>query len=377
MSVTAVIPSGTLPLYAPMVVALDISDVGDGVTTQKRIAYQLKTKHGDEITPIEVITSPKPDTIYVDFHKDIIPYIFTAVPEIGGGWTARNAQEMLIGIELFIGEYVTDLEECTTEGELTSAGDWEVLNTAFQPYESPADLSAYTTLTHQPRSTWQWREAANYLCFWQNIGGGTISTALDSVSASTPFNVNMVYFALHNLGLSDEATTPFIKFENMTGFDYTVHLRDSCIQGVEFANIMFLDSLGGRSAMSFEVIDSKDVQVSYDTFNRLNPFGGIPDQPGGQHSYYTVGNQSILNKQTLTKVTLIRDAENNKEHHEWFKAFLASGGYHIQVKNYRGFWEWHKFIVESGQTQYAGEDEIDFVVTGYMVPYYNNHTTDV
>jgi len=157
---------------------------GDGVTTQKRIAYQLKTMPGDEITPIEVITSPKPDTIYVDFHKDIIPYIFTAVPEIGGGWTARNAQEMLIGIELFIGEYVTDLEECTTEGELKSAGAWEVLNTAFQPYESP-DLSAYTTLTHQPRSTWQWREAANYLCFWQNIGGGTISTALDSVSAST------------------------------------------------------------------------------------------------------------------------------------------------------------------------------------------------
>ena len=57
---------------------------------------------------------------------------------------------------------------------------------------------------------------------------------------STPYDINMTAFSLHGLGVSDEATTAYIKYTAMAlSKTWTVHLKDNCVKGLEFANIMF------------------------------------------------------------------------------------------------------------------------------------------
>lgn len=375
MSVTATVPNGSFPVYSPIQVQFAISDVGDGISTIKRIGYQLKLSDGTVITPIEMITLPSAGTVVIDIWRDLVPFVYTAVPNIGGGWVARNASEMMATVKVWYCEYVTDLVECLTTGNLEAhASEIKVFNTALQPYE-PSLASPYS-LTHQPLSTWQWRNAVNYMCFIGNVSP-TMVTQGDTISSSTPYDINMTAFSLHGLGVSDEATTAYIKYTaTALSKTWTVHLRDNCVKGLEFANIMFLDPLGGRNCMSFEIIESREVQTSYDIAEKLFP-SSITSPTGTSHTRSTIGNATIINKRVATKLTLTRDAPDTPDHREWFKAFLASAGYHIQL-DVGGTPVWHKFIVESGSTSYGeSDDEIDFNVTGYMVPLYNTHITDI
>ena len=45
-----------------------------------------------------------------------------------------------------------------------------------------------------------------------------------------PYDINMTAFSLHGLGVSDEATTAYIKYTaTALSKTWTVHLRDNCI----------------------------------------------------------------------------------------------------------------------------------------------------
>ena len=58
-----------------------------------------------------MITLPSAGTVVIDIWKDLVPFVYTAVPNIGGGWVARNVSEMMATVKVWYCEYVTDLVE--------------------------------------------------------------------------------------------------------------------------------------------------------------------------------------------------------------------------------------------------------------------------
>ena len=84
-----------------------------------------------------------------------------------------------------------------------------------------------------------------------------------------------------------------------------------------------------------------------------------------------------MNKKNTEKLTLVHTTASTDENAEWYKAFLASTGYHVQITKQDGTLTFRKFIVESGSFVYrALEGEIDLVITGFMSHNYKQQKTD-
>lgn len=370
-------PVSPIEAYSPIVFELSIDDIGDGVTEIRKLAYQLKTAGGDDITPVEAVRPPVAGvSVFIDIARDVQGLVKTIIPEVPSGQTAYNANYMFVEVILHYGEIVTDLENCTSTTTLSNQSDRiRIFNTALQAYEPPLSAGSPRFLVHQPAATWQIRDAVNYLATMGAVAGTITTSSGTSIPASAPFDANLIPFGLHGFDLVDEDTVAWLKY---TGGDreYKIYFRDTCKRGAEFCNIMFLDPLGGRNCISFENITAMGMTTSFDTYKRVNPYT-FPQVSGQLNSREVRGNDTIHNKVNRERITLVRDAPDDSDHREWFKAFLGSVGYHIQRYDSAGNITWQKFILESGSIDYLGEDTIDFQVSGYCVPLYNTQRSDL
>lgn len=378
MAVTLVnSPATPIAAYGNIVFELSIDDIGDGTTEIRKLAYQLKTAGGAEITPIEAVRPPVAGTpIFIDIAKDVQGLVKTLVPTVPDGYSAINAEDMYIEVVLHFGEIITNLEDCTTETVIANESEpITVFNTALQAYEKPLDSSSKRFLVHQPAITWGNRDAVNYLASMGSIAGTVTTSSGASVPSAAPYDANIIAFGIHGYDFPDEATIRWIKYTG-EGKSFQINFRDSCERGSSFANIMFLDPLGGRNCMSFEVITSMSMTSSFETVKRANPYtfsGGS----GSLNSREVMGGDTIVNKVSRERITLLRDAPDKDDHRDWYNAFLGSSGYHIQRTDSDGNLTWQKFILEAGSIQYRGEDTIDLQVSGYCVPLYNSQRMDV
>lgn len=371
----------TLTTTPPLVIAayncvtfgLTIDDIGSG-TTIKKIGYKLQDENGNDITKKE---SVRPDIagaeVMLDFSEDVQGIVSTMIPKIGLPGVANDTY-ILKKVRLIYGEIAT--EDCDTIDSVNQQSDLiTIVNASIQSYEKPLPLSGSRTLSHQPPVIWQYAGAYNYLWLLGTGGGNLVSDDLQSVSLVAPFPANYIPLTTQEL---------FPNPDELSWIEYTIGsqkfkmiLRHRCRRGMKFINILFLDPLGGRSAMSFEYIQEYSMQSSNEVILRHTDCNPTSSHSNDLITRQSVGMDTIFNKKNYERVTLYRDAPDNEGHLEWYKAFLGSAGYHIQSVDADGNPTWQKFIVESGTVAYNREgDSTEFIVTGFIVPSYKVHRID-
>lgn len=368
-------PNTPISAYQPIVFKLSISDIGDGIATIKKICYIVYV-NGVAITPLESIRpNVAGGVLSIDISKDVQPYVSTIIPGIITGGVAYNNSSMIADVKIQIGEIVVDLENCestTTMGSESSV--LKVFNTALQVFEPELHTTANQFLTHQPSVTWQSRGAANYIGTKGQFSGTITTSEGDNVNAPSSYDAALITLSPLGLSMTNEATMKWLQYEG-NGKKFRVYFRDTCSKGSNFCNIMFLDPLGGRNCMSFEDVSNMGISSSHDTFDRVYPYS-YPN-PGGLIGRPYQSGRTIMNKESRQTFKLLRTGKDDEEHRKWFTAFLSSVGYHMQVPLPDGTPTWQKFILDSGSIDFADSDgELDFTVTGYLVPLVNTQKMD-
>ena len=129
--------------------------------------------------------------------------------------------------------------------------------------------------------------------------------------------------------------------------------------------------------MSFKCIDSFTMSSEYTLISKYQGCSTPSTFSGDNANKKTVGGETIADKVAQDRITLIRESSKGMDDREYFKAFLGSSGYHIQIQNKSGDPDFQKFIVESGSYVYKKDgDQEQLVITGYISPTYKSQTTD-
>lgn len=373
-------PQEFSPVYNCVTWVLNMSDVGSG-SIIKKLGYKLQDDSGNDITKLEVIRPIAGSDIPLDFSLDIQGLVRTMIPKALS--TAVHDQYAYMKVKLHIEEITIDTEACTDPTVVTQTTEVvTVLNAAYQTYEQNAILPYYSNLAaprlmqHTPRSFWQCRGAWNYFY----IFGSTTVTMTTNDGQVKTFTTNEIVTCVP---LSTEIfdTPETVKTINITfgGIIKDVRIMDcGCGETVptSYSNILFLDPLGGRQIMSFELVDQFEITSDYQVIQRANSCKLPVSFAGDNVTNYTQGGESISNKHVKNKITLVRYCERLDTHDEYFKAFLGASGYHIQAKNGGGAVDFFKFILETGGVYRRKDDQVLLYVTGYMTPTYRNQTID-
>lgn len=379
-------PAEVVPTHDFVDWGMTMDDIGDDVII-KKIGYQLVYENGDEITPLE---SFRPlvagDEFITDFQDDIKSLVVTMIPLIDIPAVANDTM-IHRKIKLKFGEIITDTSTfpCTTTTNITQESPLiTIVNSCIQVYENgfitDGSFAGPIPLTHQPHNIWQHRESRNWLWLLGSASGVLTTSDGQSASLIPAFFCNYIPLHPHGLELDNVDTLDWIQYNYSApggSGSYRINFRDDCKNGLEFKNIMFLDPKGGRCCMSFELVQDFTVDTSQQLIQTFVPMYPESSSSNDNVTRQNIGDVTVTNKQVRDRITLVRDAPNNKEHREWFKAFLASSGYHIQFKNNNGQLIFQKFIIESGSIVYNRPDEeVDFVISGFLVPQYITHRID-
>lgn len=133
-------------------------------------------------------------------------------------------------------------------------------------------------------------------------------------------------------------------------------------------NIMYLDPMGGRGMMSFECADEFSLSTDGGVVCLYQECG--QGTLGDGSDQYTRSGKSILGKTAKEVITMTREAAYSKAEMEYFKSFLASTEYHVQM-SYDANTNFRSFIVESGTAVYYDKEEaVEFIVKGYFAENY-------
>lgn len=365
-----------------LVYQFQMDDIGDS-NEKKLMGYQLLLSDGTPITEEEKFRPADiSELITRDFSDDVRGLVTTMFPIINPLGTV-NDNYIIKKVKLSLWEITEDQTTCVVvEGSRVELSLVTVVNGVIQPYERNIFTSPYPGddmifLSHQPTVMYQCRDAKNYL--WVMGGGQVVYKTPGETDVPVPNTFDAAYMPLF---IEDVFPSSYLtaKYFELTFADsprvYRVYLQD-CSCGVNYANIMYLDPKGGRACISFEVVDEYAMNISASEVRRYIECFPEPAESNDNYSVLTAGGRTISNKIASERITLIYTTAYNEENAEWYKAFLASTGYHIQAKDEAGNVVFRKFILESGSYVYRKtEAEIDLVITGYMASDYKNQKID-
>lgn len=340
----------------------------------KQMAYQLVLTTGEAITAVESIrTAQANDVVCFDFQADVRGLLSTIFPLVDTP-AAQEDEYMIKGIKLKYWEIATDTLTCET---LQTAPEYSaevfVYRGVLQIYEEA--ITGVRLLNHYPNDVVMCRGSRAFI--WLLRGGYTGSLAVsyswrDGASEDVTINVPSGHEAsalpLHYQAFT--STNPQWLVVNIAAINKTITVRyeDCCCSTEDYMNIMYLDTLGGRSMMSFECSDELSMSSEGGEVCLYHECG--QGSLGDGSNRYTRNGMSIIGKSAKESVTLIRETAYSADELEYFKSFLASTEYHVQM-TYEGGIKFRRFIVESGSATYYKKDEtIDFIVKGYFAENY-------
>lgn len=380
-------PPAVVGVYNSIEWILKISDIGVPNTTVKKIGYYLADESGTPLTEMESIRSPVANMeIPLNFTLDCRGLVRTMIPENNLAAPIEDEYFSKI-IKLVYGEIVTDLVECETVVTVeTESDEVTILNNALQTYEYREDyFNTPRILSHVPDRHNMLTTSTFYLWVW-DVASVTITPSSGSA---------IVHTTTADVSVVPLSPTQFINWQTLTYIDVTVagirtfriNLSPPDCDAGSFGSdrtIMYLDSLGGRYAMSFETFDNYSMQSDYDVISKTERFTISPTFEGDNAQLYNTGGETVINKRNRDTITLITTTALTDTTpltvdyvREWYKAFLASPAHHIYVQHGGDFAGWHKFIIESGTVNYRDEvGQIDMVITGYISPTYRTQTID-
>lgn len=358
-----------------------MDDIGSP-TAPKFMGYKLMDSLGNTIGKEESYRATSiTEVIPLDFSDDVQGLVTTMIPLIDPG--AANDNYIITTVTLAIWEIEHDTVTCESViSNYVELDPVKIVNGICQEYETniieaplPGDIVSF--LTHQPAIIKQCRDALNFM--WV-LGGAKIryNTPSDTeVSLSPSFDAYYIPMHIRDVFPSSWQTAEYFDVtfdECATAF--RVYLEECCC-GAQNSNILFLDPKGGRSAISFDCVSEYTMDNNFVVIDRYIACHPEPAELNDQYNRLTAGGKTAMNKKNTERMTLVHTTASTDENAEWYKAFLASTGYHVQITKQDGTLTFRKFIVESGSFVYrALEGEIDLVITGYMAHNYKQQKTD-
>ena len=377
-------PSPTASALECLEWTFTMDDIGSP-TAPKFMGYKLMDSLGNTIGKEESYRATSiTEIIPLDFSDDVQGLVTTMIPLIDPG--AANDNFIITTVTLAIWEIEHDTVTCDSViSNYMELDPVKIVNGICQEYETniieaPLAGDSISFLSHQPAVIKQCRDALNFMWILAHHPelAITYSTPGESdVPLTPPFDAFYIPMHIRDVFPTAWETAEYfdVAFADSTT-TFRVYLEDCCC-GAENSNILYLDPKGGRSAISFECVSEYAMDNNFVVVDRYIACHPEPAEVNDQYSRLTAGGRTAMNKKNTEKLTLVHTTASTDENAEWYKAFLASTGYHVQITKQDGTLTFRKFIVESGSFVYrALEGEIDLVITGYMSHNYKQQKTD-
>lgn len=349
------------------------SDIGSGGIV-KRMAYQLVLSDGTPITAVESIRTPQADDIVCfDFQADVRGLLSTIFPLVDTP-AAQEDEYIIKGVKLKYWEVETDTLACeTVEGVSSFSDEVFVYRGVLQIYEE--NTTGARMLHHYPDNITMCRGARAFIWLLRAGYSGSLSATYswrDGVTEDITINVPSGHEAsvlpLHYqpfTGTNPTWLTVSVPVINKT---ITIEYKDCCCSSEDYMNIMYLDPMGGRGMMSFECADEFSLSTDGGVVCLYQECG--QGTLGDGSDQYTRSGKSLFGKTAKEVITMTREAAYSKAEMEYFKSFLASTEYHVQM-SYDANTNFRSFIVESGTAVYYDKEEaVEFIVKGYFAENY-------
>lgn len=373
---------------------IDMPDIGDGETIEKRFGYQLLCADGTEVMKPKNYQPKKAGTFRIRFDREIRRMLKTPIPDIKGG-AQQSGEGLKKEFKLKYWEIHIDKDNCEDgpqvvgEAETTS---FTVVNGVFQTYENYFATttnfpSAAPVLHNKPTCIPICEDGIDYIYICesqfnpgvsagqnlvftdgttQSIGVAQLSDGINAIGPGISFPNGIPSVAGKTVkGMSVSL------FTNIGGLISQTFYSFKCCK--DQATIYFKESAGGYSGMFFCERAAGGMQVQGTeicTYTEYLPLSGKNVQ---KHRRENAGNR-IVGKTGSEQFTFRMEIpEETKQWRRWINDFAMSESHYMLDCDDQGENYLVKFIINGGiyQTENADTNNLELIVSGKIEqPYY-------
>jgi len=377
---------------------IDMPDIGDGETIEKRFGYQLLCADGTEVTKPKNYQPKQAGTFRIRFDREIRRHLKTPIPDPNGGST-QSGEGLKKEFKLKYWEIHIDKENCEDgpqEVGVAETTTFTVVNTVVQTWANyfPTGTNTPTApnvLHNKPTCIPICEDGTDYvyICESQFNPGITAGQSLVFTDGTTqnisqtpmPDGINAIGPAVsfpNGIPIVAGKTVKGMRVvlrTNIGGIISDIYYSFKCCK--DQAVLYFKESAGGYSGMFFcEILNGgMNVQgTEVCTYTEFLPLGGTSIQDYRRQN----GGNRVINKTGREQVTFRMEIpEESKQWRRWINDFAMSESYYMLDCDNLGNNYLVKFIANGGiyQSRNSQTNNLDLIVTGkieqnYYLPSY-------
>lgn len=364
----------------------NLTNIGDGVNVEKRLAYQLfciDNGQAKEVTKIKHFTPKSTDNFTIRFKNSIINALCTPLP-LG---TSTGAGSVDVGLpsqgfkKQFFLQYsevtinLNDCENLVTTADTTSTFPFTALNSVNNDYENASlNTGEISYLTSKPSIICLCESTKDFIYICNNTGSTipyTIKFYSEDFSSGcaefTPAPLPSDEILVIGVGVGNlypnglPTFADITKYEiNLPNYTYTVLIdKEKC---KEYLNVYFQEKQGGYSGLCFSYDDS-----SVTTTSDLYCFSDGKCTAHNSKENLLINTDLIYNKDSKLKLTLSCEIPFNLSNSRWINNFLTSKSYYIDFVDVDGETYQQNLIINDGDYKTFKKDDCTVLkITAYV-----------
>lgn len=328
---------------------LQISDIGTH-PIYKTGVYKLKFSGGADIMPeLGAFRPAGGGNVSLSFRDELKGKVRAIMPVFGTSGV-QNDTSIIKEVVLEFGSKEVDVSIPFVPATVTVADSdaFKVFGGGVNAFDSDVitDMTP-KILSHRPKKYSLFKDGYDWI--WL-LGNGTINYkfiksdgSFTTLTQSAPYDVNVVPLNIISLGAPPD--TVILEARMIaSGIDetYTLDLEENCNGARDnFIEIMYVEPLGGRAVMTFEVLTNISAVSDQNIVSINRNEISISD-------IESTGGDDIIYKKTHGTFAFQKIMKGEIAEREQVIGFAASGQYHIRLKKGDGTEYWAKFILDTG-----------------------------
>lgn len=358
MGVSITTPPNELNTIDRVDFLLNISDTGTHPIYKTGI-YKLKFAGGADIMPEYGAFRPLGGgDLPLSFRDELKGKIKAIMPSFGASGV-QNDTSIIKEVVLEYGQKQVDVSIPFVPASVsTSDSDaFKVLGGGINAFDSDVitDMSP-RILSHRPKKYSLFKDGYDFI--WL-LGNGTVqykfikpNGTFTTLTQSAPYDVNVIPLNINSLAAPSDTVILEARI-TASGIDetYTLDLDENCNGSRDnFIEIMYVEPLGGRAVMTFEVLTNVSATSSQNVVSINRNEINISD-------IESTAGDDIIYKKTHGTFSFQKTMKGEVAEREQVIGFAASGQYHIRLKKSDGTDYWAKFILDTG-VSYNSEQKL-------------------
>lgn len=339
-------PNSLSYVYDRIEYNLRLTDLGSG-TIEKKLGYKVFMIDADNVeSEVTGMNAIKPfsanQNIKVDISADIAPLLSTSIPDfISLGNVPFIRHDKLCYCKAFIKVYEITFDTSTCDEAVVSLSETSeqitIVNSAPQNYEEVyTNESDKFVMDTRPKVFWLNKDASDYMWVYGSTSVRYTDNLGNIINASASNQVNMI--PMVRLGANKETMKWMDVFlaDVQGGITYRVHFKDCHNPLLVRPNVSYLSHLGGRVTVSFDNVETLDVQTTSTKFINKT-FIQSDISAANSRSKTNSSGRTITNKITNKTIELSYNEELPIEQMEAFKTAVGYLVHHVGT-NVTRYW---------------------------------------